>query len=84
MHYKKAFPRGKVAWAKPMTDEGDYGGAAVIDGPLGTAAPTKSIVTLRRGGCPHPPDDHRTLRYPPSSGPDGATFLLEGGRLYPF
>ena len=55
MHCKKAFPQGKVAWAKPMTDEGDHGGAPVIDGPLGTAAPTKSIVTLRRGGCPHPP-----------------------------
>ena len=27
MHYKKAFPWGKVAWAKPMTDEGDHGGA---------------------------------------------------------
>ena len=47
--------RGKVAWPQAMTDEGDHGGAAVIDGPLGTAAPTKSIVTLRSGGCPHPP-----------------------------
>ena len=43
-----------------MTDEGDHGGAPVIDGPLRTAAPTKSIVTLRRGGCPHPP-----IRWPP-------------------
>ena len=41
--------------ALAVTDEGDHGGAPVIDGPLGTAAPTKSIVTLRRGGCPHPP-----------------------------
>ena len=24
MHGKKAFPRGKVAWAKPMTDETNY------------------------------------------------------------
>ena len=23
MHCKKAFPQGKVAWAKPMTDEGN-------------------------------------------------------------
>ena len=58
----KAFaPQGR-RWhgRKPMTDEGDHGGAPVIDGPLGTAAPTKSIVTLRRGGCPHPP-----IRWPP-------------------
>ena len=83
MHCKKAFPQGKVAWAKPMTDEGDHGGAPVIDGPLGTAAPTKSIVTLRRGGCPHPPvrwPPHP--RYPPSSAPCGGTFPLEGGRLW--
>ena len=46
--------------AQPMTDEGNHGGAPVIDGPLGTAAPTKSIVTLCRGGCPHPP-----VRWPP-------------------
>ena len=45
----------KVAWPQPMTDEGDHGGAPVIDGPLRTAAPTKAIVTLCRGGCPHPP-----------------------------
>ena len=24
----------KVAWAQPMTDEGDHGDAPVIDGPL--------------------------------------------------
>ena len=60
-----------------MTDEGDHGGAPVIDGPLGTAAPTKSIVTLRRGGCPHPPvrgPPHQ--RYPPSSAPCGGTFPI--------
>ncbi len=45
----------KVAWPQPMTDEGDHGGAPVLDGPLRTAAPTKAIVTLCRGGCPHPP-----------------------------
>ena len=60
MHCKKAFPWGKVAWPQAMTDEGDHGGAPVIDGPLGTAAPTKPIVTRRRGGCPHPP-----VRWPP-------------------
>ena len=53
-------------------------------GPLGTAAPTKFIVTRRRGGCPHPPVGLRTPRYPPSSAPCGGTFPLEGGRLYPF
>ena len=26
-----------------MTDEGDHGGTPVIDGPLGTAAPTKFV-----------------------------------------
>ena len=68
--------------AQPMTDEGDHGGAPVIDGPLGTAAPTKSIVTLRRGGCPHPPVQWPSHpRYPPSSAPCGGTFPLEGGRL---
>ena len=70
----KAFaPQGR-RWhgRKPMTDEGDHGGAPVIDGPLGTAAPTKSIVTLRRGGCPHPPAGGIcTQRAPPSSGPAG-------------
>ena len=45
----------KVARAQAVTDEGDHGGAPVIGGPLGTAAPTNSIVTRRRGGCPHPP-----------------------------
>ena len=74
----------KVAWAQPMTDEGDHGGTPVIDGPLGTAAPTKFIVTRRRGGCPHPPVGLRTPRYPPSSAPCGGTFPLEGGRLYSF
>ena len=60
-----------------MTDEGDHGGAPVIDGPLGTAAPTKAIVILRRGGCPHPPvrwPSHP--RYPPSSAPCGGTFPI--------
>ena len=46
-------------------------------GPLGTAAPTKPIVTLRRGGCPHPP-----VRWPPHPTipilirPCGATFPI--------
>ena len=61
-----------MAWPQAMTDEGDHGGAPVIDGPLGTAAPTKSIVTLRRGGCPHPPAGCIcTQRDPPSSSPTG-------------
>ena len=72
MHCKKAFPQGKVAWAKPMTDEGDHGGAPVIDGPLGTAAPTKAIVILRRGGFPIRPFDgrrtHDTHPHPPPAG----------------
>ena len=76
-------PQGRRWHGAAMTDEGDHGGAPVIDGPLGTAAPTKSIVTLRRGGCPHPPvrwPPHP--RYPPSSAPCGGTFPLEGGRLW--
>ena len=30
-----------------MTDEGDHGGAAVIDGPLRTAAPTGEVRHIR-------------------------------------
>ena len=62
----------KVAWPQAMTDEGDHGGASVIDGRTQRSAPTKTIVTWRRGGCPHPP-----TRWPPhprnspSSGPTG-------------
>ena len=65
-------PQGRRWHGAAMTDEGDHGGAAVIDGPLGTAAPTKSIVTLRRGRCPQRPAvGVCTQRYPPSSGPAG-------------
>ena len=39
MHCKKAFPRGKVAWAKPMTDEGDHGGAESLSHGFAVPAP---------------------------------------------
>ena len=74
---KIAFPWGKVVPKGP--DEGGYRGCGGHRGRTQRSAPTKAIVTLRRGGCPHPP-----VRWPPH--PTIPTLIrpLRGHLPYPF